>query len=106
MAKAAPRERKVWLYMADGRQLGDLARLDSAGFDTWKGNPQTRSGDLILMYRTAPYKDLVYVFLAVSDSRPVEDWYWKDAVDIGDGYRLPQAITRAELKKVRGLKPR
>jgi hypothetical protein len=95
------RGRKVWLYMVDGRNSDDLAILDSQGFDRWRGNPGTRAGDLIVMYRSAPFSDIAYVFMAASNSWPTpaeRGWPWKFAVEIADGYRLQRVIRLAELK--------
>src|SRR4051794_9164046 len=89
--RASDRKRKVWLYMVDGRNNEDLAILDAEGFDTWRGNPETKAGDLVLMYRTAPYSDIAYIFVALSDARkmtPSRYWSWNNAVDLGDGFRL------------------
>lgn len=97
---------KIWLYMVDGRNNQDLAKLDTDGFDTWRGHPQTLTGDLILMYRTAPYSDLAYIFTAISDARPTrpsQRFPWKHAVDLGRGFRLRQTIKLAELKSDRRL---
>jgi hypothetical protein len=101
------RKRKVWLYMVDGRNDKDLAKLDAEGFDTWRGNPETEIGDLVLMYRTAPYSDIAYVFVALGNayktSRSVA-FPWKNAVDLGDGFRLRRVIKLYELRKEPGLK--
>jgi TIR domain-containing protein len=100
-------KRKVWLYMVDGHNNDDLAILDAQGFDTWRGNPETKAGDLVLMYRTAPYSDIAYVFVALGDAhktRPSRFWPWKDAVDLGDGFRLRRVIKLDELKKDPSLK--
>jgi len=95
------RNRKVWLYMVDGRNSKDLAVLDSQGFDRWRGNPLTRAGDLIVMYRSAPFSDIAYVFIAASDAwrTPMSRlWPWKYAVEIADGFRLQRVIKLEELK--------
>ena len=97
-------ERKVWLYMVDGRTVEDLALLDFKGFDQWRANRHTRAGDLILMYRTAPFSDIAYVFVARSNPRPMEDWLWPYAIDIADGYHLPRVIKLSELRNVPALK--
>jgi len=101
------RKRKVWLYMVDGRNNEDLAILDAAGFDTWRGNPQTKAGDLVLMYRTAPYSDIAYIFAALGDAQktpPSRHWPWNNAVDLGDGFRLRRVIKLDELKAESSLK--
>ena len=99
--------RKVWLYVVDGTNVDDLALLDFNGFDTWRANPNTRVGDLILMYRTAPFSDIAYVFVASSDPRPTKpsgSWEWKYAVDIADGFHLRRVVKLSELRKNRALK--
>jgi hypothetical protein len=98
--------RKVWLYIADGRYPTDLASLDGRGYDTWQGNRLTRAGDLVVMYRTAPYSDIAYVFVAKSDARrttPEDGLQWKYIAEIADGYRLPRVIPREELENMKGL---
>src|SRR5215467_2928215 len=95
------RKRKVWLYMVDGKNSEDLAILDSQGFDRWQGNPETRAGDLIVMYRSAPFSDIAYVFVAGSNAwrTPItRQWPWTHAVEIADGFRLQRAIKLNELK--------
>src|SRR4051794_18182441 len=92
---------KVWLYIADGRESKDLSTLDAIGYEEWGANRNTRKGDLILMYRTAPYSDIAYVFVAAGDAYPTEqsrNWEWKWGIKITGGYRLPRAITRKELR--------
>lgn len=101
------RNRRVWLYMVDGRNSEDLAILDSQGFDRWRGNPLTKAGDLIVMYRSAPFSDIAYVFIAASDAwrTPIShDWPWKWAVEIADGFRLQRVIRLDELKRNPALK--
>jgi len=96
------RGRKVWLYIVDGRNSDDLAILDSQGFDRWRGNPGTRAGDLIVMYRSAPFSDIAYVFTAASNAWPTfgkKHWPWKYAVEIADGFRLQRVIKLDELKR-------
>jgi hypothetical protein len=101
------RERNVWLYMVDGTNNTDLAILDAQGFDRWRGNPKTKAGDLVLMYRTAPYSDIAYLFVALNDAyetSPSRDWPWKNAVELGDGFRLRRVIKLDELKNEPSLK--
>lgn len=91
------RRRKVWLSMVSGKVIKDLVTLDSQGFDVWKGNREMRAGDLIVMYRTAPFKDIAYVLVARSDGRKVEKWYWPWQVEIAGGYRLSRTVKREAL---------
>jgi hypothetical protein len=93
--------------MVDGRNSNDLAQLDSQGFDRWRGNPDTRAGDLIVMYRSAPFSDIAYVFIAASNAWPTpreKRWPWKFAVEIADGFRLQRVIRLDELKRNSALR--
>ncbi len=88
--------------MVASHEVKDLIRLDSQGFDVWKGNREMRAGDLIVMYRTAPFSDIAYVFVARSDGRKVKkkvrkgfEWPWE--VDIAGGYRLARTVKRQAL---------
>ncbi|QAU49675.1 hypothetical protein XH91_32790 [Bradyrhizobium guangzhouense] len=87
--------------MVAGENNSDWAKLDADGFDTWKGHPRTKVGDLILMYRTAPYSDIACIFTAISDARATvhtREFPWKVAVDPGGGFRLRKTIKLTELK--------
>jgi hypothetical protein len=97
---------KVWLYVVDGRNSTDLSILDATGVDHWRANPNTRRGDLILMYRSAPYSDIAYVFVAADDPRRTtrtRKWEWDWQVKITGGFRLPRAITLDEIRGNRAL---
>lgn len=98
---------RVWVYVVDGSNTADLRQLDSVGVDTWRANRGTRRGDLVLMYRTTPYRDLAYTFRAQSDAReqaPRRALPWRHVVDLGDGFRFPQTIPFAKLAASRPLR--
>ena len=100
--KARRGPRKVWLRMVVAGEIKDLIRLDSEGFDVWKGHREMRAGDLIVMYRTAPFSDIAWVFVARSDGRRVKKkvrkgWEWPWQVDIAGGYRLARTVKRQAL---------
>jgi hypothetical protein len=61
---------QVWIFMVDSRNSEDLRDLDHLDAILWGANPHTKRGDLVLMYRTAPYSDIPYVFVAGFDPRP------------------------------------
>jgi TIR domain len=96
--------RNVWLYMVDGTNTDDLAQLDAEGFDRWQANRHTKAGDLILMYRTAPFSDIAYVFVARRDALPAKRWHSAYDIEIADGYRLQRVIRYEDLRKVAALK--
>ena len=91
----------VWLYMATGNdpvQLDLLARKDQV---TWGANPNTRAGDIVLMYRTAPYSDIAYLFRAKSDVRPTPQtntWKWDFGVELGDKVDLHNPVSLKSLR--------
>ena len=60
----------------------------------WGANPNTCKGDLILMYRTAPYSDIAYIFSARSALRPTRR---SDAAD------TPYVIQRRRWRACRSL---
>jgi hypothetical protein len=97
---------KVWLYVVDGKTSEDLAILDATGADRWRANRRTKKGDLILMYRSAPYSDIAYVFVAADNAfrtKQTRDWEWKWGINITGGRRLPRSITLNELKASKEL---
>ena len=100
-AAAQIRPARVWLYMAAGddpAQLDLLARKEQV---RWGANPNTRAGDLVLMYRTAPLSDIAYFFRAASDARPAErtaTWQWDYAIDLADKITLARPVTFQELQ--------
>lgn len=61
--------RRVWIFICDSRSKQDLSDLDHLDAILWGANPNTQRGDLVLMYRTAPYSDIAYIFTAASDPR-------------------------------------
>ncbi|HJQ39984.1 MAG TPA: toll/interleukin-1 receptor domain-containing protein [Thermoanaerobaculia bacterium] len=100
MTKAA-NERRVWLYIADGASTVDLRDLDHLDSLTWGANSHTRKGDIILMYRGAPYKDIFYSFEALSDPEPADrrsQVYLPDIILLGKKRRVPRPITLDDLR--------
>jgi hypothetical protein len=97
--------RKVWVYMVDGKNTQDLRSLERGDAHTWAANPNSRKGDVILMYRTAPYSDFRYVFQALADARaakPSEDFAeW--VIRLGNKRTLYHPVTLAEIKAEPGL---
>ena len=87
--------RKVWVFVVDSDNKHDLNDLDHLDALLWGSNPNTRRGDLVLMYRTAPYSDIAYVFTAASDPRPAKRGDRTDAkyvIQLTDKVRLIQPI--------------
>lgn len=70
----------VWVtrpefYLDDsGDERADLEPGNlELGEGWWTCHPDTRTGDLILLYRTAPKSDIAYLFEAASDARVLDD---------------------------------
>ena len=94
-------EQKVWIAMTDGRNNEDIRDLDHLNNLIWGANGNARKGDLILMYRTAPFSDIAYVFKAQSDARrtkPEDKADTSFVIRIGNKIRLGSPIKLRELK--------
>lgn len=66
MRRAGVVQPRVWVFVVDAHNAEDLRDLDHVDQIIWGSNPNTRRGDLVLMYRTAPYSDIPYIFQAES----------------------------------------
>lgn len=73
-------KQKIWFSVVDAKNAQDLSDLDHLSEIIWGANPNAKKGDMILMYRTAPYSDIAYVFRAKSDARPTKR---EDKTDTG-----------------------
>lgn len=101
MAKDKTQTSRVWIFVVDSRNSNDLSDLDHLEDIWWGSNPHTRQGDIVLMYRTAPYSDIAYVFSATSNPRPAEPADGTDmsyVIELGEKTRLSNPITLSELR--------
>jgi hypothetical protein len=92
---------RVWIFVVDSHNSEDLRDLDHLDGILWGSNPNTRRGDLVLMYRTAPYSDFPYVFVAASDPRPALRKDHADAghvIELGEKIRLTKPLTLTKIK--------
>jgi len=92
----------VWIFVVDSRNNQDLSDLDHFDEILWGANPNTRKGDIVLMYRTAPYSDIAYVFSATSNPRqtkPDDRADTKHVIQLGDKSRLNNPITLKEIRE-------
>ena len=88
MANTETRTPKIWIFVVDSRNHSDLSDLDHFDDILWGANPNTKKGDIVLMYRTRPYSDIAYVFAAISNPRLTE------TADLADmKYGFVQKIT-------------
>lgn len=93
---------RVWIFVADSRSVEDLKDLDHLDAILWGSNPNTRRGDLVLMYRKAPYSDIAYIFRAGSDPRPTRREDKADTekvIELTDKVRLEAPLTLARMKQ-------
>lgn len=100
--KQKSQPRRVWIFVADSGNKQDLSDLDHLDAILWGSNPNTRRGDLVLMYRTAPYSDIAYIFVAASDPRKARRSDRADAkfvIQLTDKVRL---IRPVKLERIRG----
>ena len=51
-------EQRVWLCYTSGKNTEDLKDLDHLDSVIWGANPNSKKGDLILMYRKEQYREL------------------------------------------------
>src|SRR6266850_1369554 len=104
---ARPNPTCVWLFMGEGRNTRDMRDLDHLDAIRWGSNPHARRGDLVLMYRTAPYSDIAYIFRAASDPRPTRPEDQADAthvIDLDEKVALAAPIGIETLRSERALK--
>ena len=88
--------------VVDSRNLEDLRDLDHLDAILWGSNRNTRRGDLVLMYRTAPYSDIAYIFRAGSDPRPTRRQDKADTnevIELTDKVRLVKPLTLDRMKR-------
>jgi hypothetical protein len=74
----------------------------------WTCSPKTREGDLALLYRTAPRKDVAYLFLAKTDAFSIHDDYavernWQGACDYEILYKFDDPIPLKALRATKEL---
>jgi len=99
--KQIKRPRRVWIFIADSRNKQDLSDLDHLDAILWGSNPHTRQGDLVLMYRSAPFSDIAYIFTAASNPRPAASSDRVDAkyvIQLSDKVPLMRPVN---LKRIR-----
>ncbi len=109
----APHERNYWLWVtrpeyyanADGSDRDELdpkANLDPG--DWWTCHGDTRRGDLVLLYRTAPCSDIAYLLQAKSDSYDISgdedaaEMGWADGCDFASLAKLVNPLSLAEMQ--------
>jgi hypothetical protein len=96
----------VWIFVVDSGNKQDLSDLDHLDGILWASNPNTRKGDLVLIYRTAPYSDLAYVFTAATDPRKARRSDRVDAshvVQLTDKIRLLRPVKLSRIKSTPAL---
>ena len=101
MASHNSEGRRAWIFMVDSRNQEDLRDLDHLDGILWGSNPNTREGDIVLMYRTAPYSDIAYVFSATSNPRPTQPADRADTeyvIDLARKTRLSSPLTLRDIR--------
>lgn len=97
---------RVWIFVVDSRNGDDLRDLDHLDAILWGSNPNARRGDIVLMYRTAPYSDIPYVFTAASDPRPTRRSDRADTdyvITLAQKIRLLRPVTLGDIKNTAAL---
>lgn len=105
-----PNERQYWLWVTrpdiyldeDGNDREDLdpnSGVDSDGW--WTCNKDTKKGDLVLLWRTSPKKDIGYLIQAESDAYSIaedNDRGWEYGCDHQMLYKFYDPINIKELR--------
>jgi hypothetical protein len=119
MSKPPPVERQYWLWVTrpeyysdeDGTDREDLNPSESQVEDWyWTCHKDTKRGDLALVWRTTPKKDIGYLMQAESDAYSLADdeyavsqnWDW--GCDYRVLYKFKNPITIQDLYQDRGLR--
>lgn len=78
---ASPISHWLWVSTPEFYENPDGSSSISVGADQgwWTCSPQTRAGDLALLYRATWRKDIAYLFLATSDAFSIRDDPFADA---------------------------
>lgn len=114
MDDAGQNERHYWLWVTrpeyyleeDGSErkaLEPSSQVDSGGW--WTCHRDTRKGDLILLWRTTPKRDVGYLIQAESDAYSIaDDRYasvkgWDYGCDYHPLYKFQQPITLQDLRQ-------
>jgi hypothetical protein len=107
MAKRRPpndQERRYWLWVTKPEYYleedgSDRQELEPGGGTSWSGHADTRTGDLILLWRTRPRCDIGYLLEATSDASWGADneWtgYWCDVRPL---YKFENPVTISDLR--------
>ncbi|MBC7933184.1 MAG: toll/interleukin-1 receptor domain-containing protein [Rubrivivax sp.] len=101
MGKNKAEKPRVWIFMVDSRNSEDLRDLDHLDAILWGANPNVRDGDIILMYRTAPYSDIAYIFSASSEprlTRPEDRADPHYVIELSNKFRLSRPLTLKEIR--------
>lgn len=102
------KQRRVWIFAVDGRNVRDIWDLEHLDRLWWGANPNARRGDIVLMYRTAPFSDIAYVFRLSSTprkSRPEDRADPAHVAHLSDKLSLEHPIHLSELRSSRSLSP-
>ncbi|MGA9099784.1 MAG: tetratricopeptide repeat protein [Methanotrichaceae archaeon] len=109
---AEPIERQYWLWVArpdvyldeDGSDREDLdpeSGIESDGW--WTCNKNTKEGDLVLLWRTSPKKDIGYLIQAKSDAYSIaddNDRGWDYGCDHEVLYKFGHPVNVKDLRKI------
>jgi hypothetical protein len=107
---AEPAERRYWLWVTrpnfyldeDGNDREDLdpdSGVDSDGW--WTCHKDTKKGDLVLLWRTSPKKDIGYLIQAESDAYSIADdneHGWEYGCDHQVLYKFSHPVTVKDLR--------
>ncbi len=94
-------EQKFWLWVARPEYYEDNEFLEPGQDDyddsTWSCHRETKKGDLVLMWRTSPKKDIGYLIRAESDAE--SDPQWGYVCEYKPLYKFENPVTIKDLNE-------
>lgn len=105
MSTEVARAQQYWLWVTRPEFYFDADGGVSPGLDTsdagdtggwWTCHKETRRGDLVLLWRTTPMKDIAYLIQAVTDAYSIADdkFAAEHAWDWGCDYQVVHALSK------------
>lgn len=78
---------------------GFISEIDKrAGTELWQANPETKKGDILVHYETAPVSAITHIWISQTDGIVDPFFYYYANIYLGSGIEVP-AITIKELRE-------
>lgn len=89
---------KIWIYTT--KEIEEYVNLEEQSAIKRSGTPETKKGDMVLIYRGKPYSNIAYIFKAKNDAYK-DDYFrddWDIAIDLHEKIEISNPISFQELK--------